>query len=110
MNDDAATDVTTSVNMRQMEDRLRDQLARGHQQLLEFESSLSGMQRDDTILEDREGTRLVIDAIRADVRQITQALERIADGSYGRCTTCGSTIPAERLEAIPTVDHCARCA
>lgn len=110
MNDDATAEATTSVDLSATEARLRDQLDRAHQQLVEFESSLTGMQRDGTILEDREGTRLVIDAIRADVRQLERALQRIEDGTYGRCTTCGTTIPAERLEAIPTVDHCARCA
>ncbi len=114
MNDDASTDATTTVaatvDLQGIEERLREQLDRAHRQLVEFESTLTGMQRDGTILEDREATRLVIDAIRADVRQIDRALGRFADGSYGRCVTCGADIPAERLEAIPTVDHCARCA
>ncbi len=42
--------------------------------------------------------------------QIDQALERIDDGSYGRCVTCGSTIPKSRLEAIPFAAECVRCA
>ena len=32
---------------------------------------------------------------------INAALGRIEDGSYGTCTNCGKTIPAERLEARP---------
>ena len=33
--------------------------------------------------------------------QIEAAIERIEDGSYGRCEECGRKIPQTRLEAIP---------
>jgi RNA polymerase-binding protein DksA len=32
---------------------------------------------------------------------IDSALERIENGTYGRCERCGKDIPAERLEARP---------
>jgi len=38
--------------------------------------------------------------------EIDAALERIADGSYGRCEVCGEEIPAARLEARPTARTC----
>ncbi|WP_432075804.1 TraR/DksA family transcriptional regulator [Streptomyces wuyuanensis] len=38
------------------------------------------------------------------------ALERLEQGSYGRCETCGGPIPAERLEARPAATTCVRCA
>jgi RNA polymerase-binding transcription factor DksA len=33
--------------------------------------------------------------------QVQAAIERIDDGSYGRCQECGMKIPQARLEAIP---------
>ena len=42
--------------------------------------------------------------------QIEAAIERIEDGSYGECDTCGVKIPKSRLEAIPYAAQCVRCA
>jgi RNA polymerase-binding transcription factor DksA len=91
--------------------RLIARLERGERQLVGLESNLTGALRDrGTILEDREGQRALVDAVRADVAQARRALSRLADGTYGHCSACGTTIPPERLEAIPTTDRCARCA
>jgi len=38
--------------------------------------------------------------------QIVAALERIEDGSYGRCVACGQDIPAARLEVRPEAARC----
>tara|TARA_R110002111_G_scaffold156150_1_gene222882 strand:+ start:66 stop:425 length:360 start_codon:yes stop_codon:yes gene_type:complete len=35
------------------------------------------------------------------LRQIERALEKIDDGTYGKCDISGKTIPLKRLEAIP---------
>jgi DnaK suppressor protein len=42
--------------------------------------------------------------------QIQEALHRIDDGTFGRCTDCGQAIAPERLEAIPYAARCIRCA
>lgn len=42
--------------------------------------------------------------------QIEAALQRIEDGSYGRCAECDARIPAPRLEAIPYATCCVACA
>jgi DnaK suppressor protein len=42
--------------------------------------------------------------------QIEAAIERIEDGSFGRCEECGRKIPESRLEAIPYAAQCVRCA
>lgn len=41
---------------------------------------------------------------------IEQALEDLRSGAYGTCVTCGGSIGAERLEALPETDRCATCA
>jgi DnaK suppressor protein len=40
---------------------------------------------------------------------LTQALERIRQGTYGECVECGSDIEAKRLEAIPWARYCVKC-
>jgi RNA polymerase-binding transcription factor DksA len=42
--------------------------------------------------------------------EVLAALERVDRGTYGRCENCGRDIVSERLEALPYVRHCTRCA
>lgn len=41
--------------------------------------------------------------------EVDKALERIGDGSYGRCANCGIEIAEKRLEAVPWARHCIDC-
>lgn len=43
------------------------------------------------------------------LRDINKALERIKDGSYGKCAYCGQEIAEERLMARPTSNACVEC-
>jgi RNA polymerase-binding transcription factor DksA len=45
----------------------------------------------------------------AEVRHIRAALQRIANGTYGVCATCGRPIGAQRLAAVPTAVTCIVC-
>lgn len=45
-----------------------------------------------------------------EIREIRSALERIADGSYGTCESCGGDIADRRLEALPHTRLCVTCA
>ena len=40
---------------------------------------------------------------------LDEALQRIADGSYGVCRVCGGEIGRPRLEAVPTASQCITC-
>jgi RNA polymerase-binding transcription factor DksA len=42
--------------------------------------------------------------------QIAEALRRIDDGTFGRCTECGQEIDWERLQALPYTPYCLDCA
>ena len=42
--------------------------------------------------------------------RIDAALERIGDGSYGRCVHCDGVIAKARLNAIPYAPLCIKCA
>jgi DnaK suppressor protein len=46
-------------------------------------------------------------ALRID--EIDTALDRIADGTFGRCAHCGLDIPVERLEVRPFATGCVVC-
>lgn len=48
-------------------------------------------------------------ATRQSIEQISGALRRIAEGTYGRCERCETAIPAERLEALPHARFCVPC-
>ncbi|MCL3880950.1 TraR/DksA C4-type zinc finger protein [Marivita sp. GX14005] len=44
------------------------------------------------------------------IRAIDAALDRIENGSYGTCASCGAEISDERLKAVPETALCRDCA
>jgi DnaK suppressor protein len=42
-------------------------------------------------------------------RLVNAALQRIEEGTYGRCELCGEPIPRARLDAIPYAARCLEC-
>ncbi|HXN11934.1 MAG TPA: TraR/DksA family transcriptional regulator [Candidatus Acidoferrales bacterium] len=50
---------------------------------------------------DREINFILSDRERVKLKQIDDALERLDDGTYGVCESCGLEIAEERLEAMP---------
>jgi RNA polymerase-binding transcription factor DksA len=46
----------------------------------------------------------------AEIRRIRAALQRMRDGSYGECVTCGETISEELLNVLPDTPFCKSCA
>lgn len=43
------------------------------------------------------------------LKQIESALQRIGNGNYGICLSCGKRIPQDRLRAIPYALFCIEC-
>jgi len=43
------------------------------------------------------------------ISKIKKSLQRIKDGSYGICETCGEEIPVKRLKARPVTTQCINC-
>ena len=43
------------------------------------------------------------------IKEIDRALDRMEQGTYGTCESCGRAISVERLEAIPSASRCAAC-
>ncbi|WP_426755707.1 TraR/DksA family transcriptional regulator [Myxococcus sp. Y35] len=50
------------------------------------------------------------EAEQQELRDIEDALARIAQGEFGRCARCGGAIGRHRLRAIPEARHCLTCA
>jgi RNA polymerase-binding transcription factor DksA len=49
------------------------------------------------------------DPTREELAEIDAALDRIADGRYGACVSCGRALGLQRLRAIPEARYCVGC-
>jgi DnaK suppressor protein len=49
------------------------------------------------------------DRLQALLADVMRAQEKLTEGSYGVCDTCGEPIPADRLEALPWAVLCVTC-
>lgn len=58
---------------------------------------------------DREINFILSDRERAKVKQVDDALERLEEGTYGVCESCGLEISEERLQAMPFTRLCRDC-
>ena len=61
-------------------------------------------------LENDEVLGALDEAGRKELLQIRGALKRLDEGTYGTCDRCGEAIPAGRLKALPSAEHCIQCA
>ena len=41
---------------------------------------------------------------------VLDALDRLDDGRFGRCASCGGRVSLARLRAVPTATRCRSCA
>ena len=57
-------------------------------------------------LEDNEEREAAERELEGRLREITAALDRIADGTYGQCRVCQMEIENDRLEANPAATTC----
>jgi hypothetical protein len=49
---------------------------------------------------------LALEEIERELVEVERALERLGDGSYGRCETCGGVLSDEELESGPAARFC----
>ncbi len=70
--------------------------AAGDQHIADHASEMIDREVDETLEENAEHV----------IQEIDEALQQIADGTYGTCLVCGDPIPEERLEAIPYATLC----
>ncbi len=56
--------------------------------------------------EDFEGRSGMVSTLQARLTDVNNAMEKIAQGKYGTCETCGEKIEENRLEANPSAKTC----
>ena len=62
----------------------------------------------DRLLQERKRVEAAIQYLREE-HPVLDALQRIEDGTFGICRTCGQPIAPERLEAMPWATQCIDC-
>ena len=108
----------TSEQQTELEVELKRQLARLEKSMKVTDEAMKTVELDQTAvgrlsrmdslqnqslskgLREREVVRL---------SQIREAIARIEEGTYGRCSACEGPIPFERLFVFPEAPECAEC-
>ena len=63
-----------------------------------------------TIAFERQQAAAMVDQARQSRAETLEAMDRLTAGGYGLCSSCGTTIAAERLVARPNARTCIACA
>jgi RNA polymerase-binding protein DksA len=64
---------------------------------------------DASELFEREKNLTVKRTLEISLREVTDALQKFDQGTYGLCETCGKPIAEKRLRALPRATHCIEC-
>ena len=95
----------------QLENRLADLLVRAEVIEDDLRHPLDADSSEQAVdLADDEALEGVDEVLRKEISQIRMALQRIENGTYGTCVTCGKDIAKARLEARPIATRCVDCA
>jgi DnaK suppressor protein len=89
----------TADQIAELEAALKTAAARRERQLAELPTDHSDL----VATAHRDSVVRILEEIRA-------AQERLAAGRFGRCESCGTAIPVERLELRPWTTLCVACA
>ena len=97
-----------------MRDRLREEIGRRGQAIIDDVQDPGAHSRLPTHLADHddEGVQMEIEVGEAQTElldEVESALERLGNGRYGRCRTCGRAIGGARLAAVPFTSWCIDC-
>jgi len=52
----------------------------------------------------------VVNVLIKDYEAVERALQKMENGTYGKCEVCGADISVERLQAFPEATTCIKCA
>ena len=63
-----------------------------------------------TIAWERQQVAALLTAAEGRLEELQLAMERVGEGTYGRCQRCGRPIAEDRLDALPTTTTCVECA
>lgn len=105
-------------NLEAVESKLREERENLLRQVGELEARQSGEDDVDgyddegepeTATYERERDLSLLENARDLLDQVERALGKIADGTYGVCESCGKSIEAARLKALPHASLCISC-
>ncbi|MEJ2482225.1 MAG: hypothetical protein P8049_03670 [Gemmatimonadota bacterium] len=108
----------TAAQVRQIREELESQLVRLTRSIESSEAALRPVELDQSRvgrlsrmdeLQNQSLTRNLHEREEIRLGLIRSALERISEGTYGRCAACGSAIPYERLVVFPEAPECGSC-
>jgi DnaK suppressor protein len=98
------------ADLQQQENELEETSFEGTQSDLTGEVGLDEDFADaGTATFDRERDLSIRNNIRDLIAQITRAIRKIDEGTYGRCENCGNPIDAQRIKALPHALLCLDC-
>ena len=105
-------------DIKSIEDKLRAERTSLQHQVSEIEARYYGEENGDvatdegepeTVTTDRERDLSLLENARDLLDQVDLALRRITEGTYGVCASCGKSIEAARLKALPHASLCISC-
>lgn len=105
----------TRERLLQREAELEDAIVRDAEEVVELTSSEADEMLSQHMADLSSALELTEQAVnnretaRVELEQVELALERVREGTYGKCEDCGRRIAAERLEALPTARRCIEC-
>src|SRR5262245_32993498 len=85
--------------------RLSSEVSYGREQVIDTAADAG----DTSVADESESedfTEAELDA--STLQQVRDALQRIEDGTYGRCVVDGGPIEPKRLDAVPWTPYCAK--
>lgn len=116
-----AEDPWTKAELKQVRVQLEDDVKRLTEELAEVEEDLAGMIENSgegagndqadvgSASFERDQEMIIVNNARDMLEQSGHALERIVDGTYGKCEDCGNPIGKNRLMAFPRATLCLVC-
>ena len=107
-------------DLKPVEDKLRTERDGLLHQIAEIEARYYGEETEggtrsvdegepETITTDRERDLSLLENARDLLDQVERALKKIEEGTYGVCASCGKSIEAARLKALPHASLCISC-
>ncbi len=97
-----------TIGMSRFETEAREVLLRRHRSVSEISPPVVGDPASRwTDYEGAPEPRTEI--VRRELQEIEAALQRIQEGRYGTCLSCGGPIGLQRLRAIPEARFCMSC-
>ncbi len=114
-------DPWTEAELAEVRHEIQNDIAQLQREIRDAEAELVGLMRDSgdgagddqadagTKTYEREQEMTVANNARELLLQNELALERMADGSYGTCESCGNAIGKLRLQAAPRATLCLDC-